>query len=436
MAPRENENINEVWLSDRDRFSVEALYHPDRVTQPLMKKNNRWVEVEWPYALEAIAHLTSHIQKTKGADQIAGIAGFSETTEAYYLFQKYIRALGSPHVDYRIRTLDFSDQSAADVLPQFSKPISDIASSDAVLLVGSNIRNEQPILSTRIFTASQDDLVVMAVNPVEYPFVFSLAEKMIDENIIQSLAEIAKALADLKKEKITGLEKITPSPSAKKIAEKLATAQNPLIFVGNYALHHPHASVIRGLLKHIEKLYHATVGYLSDGANSAGAAMAGCVPHHGVGGISVKTKGKNAKTLLCDDPVSAYFLLNVELELDCVYPDKAMQSLDQAELVVCLSTFATEKMHQYADFILPVAPFSETDGSFVNMCGQWQSFSAASVPHKDAKPAWKILRALATLSHLSGFSYKNVHAVRDAIEKQIATEISQATIAAVNLPVF
>lgn len=414
-VPRENEMINETWISDRDRFSVEALYHEDRVYKPLMKKNNQWVEVEWQYALEAIAHLTLHIQKEHGADQIAGIAGYSSTLEEYYLFQKLIRALGSNHVDHRIRELDFSDQLRRPLFPQLNCDISDIKNYDTLLLIGSNIRREQPIISTRIFTASQEKLSVMAVNPKEYDFVFPLSEKIIHENIIQSLMDIVAILQSSPTP--------TPTPThthttAKQIAERLRTSKSAL-FLGAYALHHPHASVIRDLANQIAALSNSTAGILTDGANSAGAWIAGCIPHRAEVGASVKQIGRDAGTLLTSNSALVYFILDTELEMDSAYAEKALENLSNAKCVVCFSTFASKKMREYADFILPIAPFTENEGTFVNVNGMWQSFKAASIPHGDSKPAWKILRVLANRMNFPGFDYESTSMIMDELKNKL-----------------
>ena len=409
-VPKENQAINEVWMSDRDRFSVEGLYHQDRVYKPQMKKNGQWVEVEWQYALDAIAHLTSHITEAAakaGAQesQIAGIADYSATVEEYYLFQKLIRALGSPNVDHRIRELDFTDQLRRPLFPQLNTTIADIENCDTILLVGSNVRYEQPIISTRIFKAYQDGLKVMAVNPVDYEFVYPLFEKMIDDNIIESLSDIVKALS------------IDASGNA--IAEQLKSSKHAAIFVGAFAQHHPHAATIRDLVHQISHLSGVTAGLLTDGANSAGAWIAGCVPHRASAGAIVNHIGKDAKALLTTDPVAAYFLLNTELENDSAYADKAMEALAQAKLVVCFNTFSTEKMREYADFILPITPYSENEGTYVNVNGVWQSFNAVGVPHIESKPAWKVLRVLANRMNLAGFNYETVNAVRDEIKSQL-----------------
>lgn len=418
-VPKENEAINETWMSDRDRFSVEGLYHKDRVYKPMMKKDDHWTEVEWSYAIEAVSHLTSHILKEYGHDQIAGLSGYSSTLEEYYLFQKLIRALGSDHVDHRIRECDFEDQTYRSLFPQLNTAIADIDNCDTILLIGSNVRFEQPIISTRIYKSTQENLSVLAVNPVDYPFVFPVETKMIDRDIIFSLAEIVGALANIKNEKNPFLN--SPSDSAIKIAEKLLSSQNKAIFVGAYAHHHPHASLIRELTHRIANLSGAKAGLLSDGANDAGAFIAGCLPHRGPAGSVVKTIGDDAKTLLTK-PVASYFLLNTEIELDCAYPEKALQTLSKAKLVVCFTSFVTEKMREYADFILPIAPFSENEGTFVNVNGEWQSFLPASIPHGDSKPAWKVLRAIANQLSLPGFAYDTAFSIRDALKTQIIQE--------------
>lgn len=403
-VPKENEKINETWMSDRDRFAVEGLYHHDRIYKPQMKKEGKWIEVEWQYALNAIAHLTSHIQKESGASQIAGITDYSATLEEYYLFQQVIRALGSPHVDHRIRESDFSDQTRRPLFPQLNTDIADIENCDTILLVGSNVRCEQPIISTRIFKATQENLSVMAVNPAEYNFVFPLSEKIIDDDIIAVLSDIVAVFSHTH-----------THTASKHIAEKLLSSKKPAIFLGAYAAHHPHAATIRDLCKQIAKLSHATVGLLTDGANSAGAWIAGCIPHRDAVGATVKTIGKDAKSLLTSDPVSAYFLLNTEIENDSAYPEKALENLSKAKLVVCFNTFTTEKMREYADFILPITLYSENEGTFVNVNGVWQSFTSVGPAHGESKPAWKVLRALANMLELPGFSYTSVNQIRDAL---------------------
>lgn len=411
-VPRENEAINETWMSDRDRFCVEGLYHEDRITKPLMKKKGEWCEVEWQYALEAIAHLTQHVIDEKGAASVAGIADYSSTLEEYYLFQQFIRALGSNNVDHRIREKDFTDQHLRSLFPKLNDAISDIESYDALLLIDSNVRHEQPIISTRIFKASEDKLSVMSVASKDHAFVFPLHEKIIDTNLIQSLAEVAKAVSVRVNGSVSieALSRIVPSTAAERIAEKLLSAEKAAIFVGAKAFRYEQASVVRALVRCIANLTNAHAGLLSEGANSAGAWIAGCVPHRGPVGETLIHTGLDAQALLTDKAANAYFILNAELENDAVYP--VLPALSKAELVVCISPFVTEKMREYADFILPSAPFTENEGTYVNACGQWQSFTPTVKLLDQAKPAWKIIRALANVMALPEFSQTAVSDIR------------------------
>lgn len=410
-VPRENEAINETWMSDRDRFCVEGLYHSDRVTKPLMKKHGEWVEVEWQYALEAIAHLTREFS----GNDIAGIADYSSTTEEYFVFQQFIRGLGSSHVDHRIREQDFSDQSVRPLFPQLNESIADIDHYDALLLLESNVRHEQPIIGTRIFKATQENLSVMSMSTKDHAFVFPLAEKIIQDDLIGALAQLSKALGV----DASGLTSVTVSDAAKNMAQKLLAAENPALFVGAKAFRHPKASTLRALLAAIKaKLPKLSVGVLSEGANSAGAWIAGCLPHRGAAGQICEKIGRNAQQLLTTQPAKAYFLLNAELEKDAAYD--VLPALTQADLVVCIGTFASEQMREYADFILPAVPFSENEGTYINACGTWQSFSAAVRPLDQAKPAWKIIRALATMMGLSTVDYVTVSEITDVLKAQYA----------------
>src|SRR3990167_6245917 len=389
-VPRENEAINEPWMSDRDRFCVEGLYHPDRIYKPLMKKNNAWMEVEWPYALEAIKHLTQHLIAENGASCIAGIAGYTATLEEYYLFQKFIRGLGSNHVDHRIREHDFSDQARLPLFPQANITMSDIDALDVLLLVGSNVRFEQPILSTRIYKATQDKLHVITVNPENYPFLFSADTDFDQADIVSALTQHQSAL----------IEKLSAGKSA--------------ILLGAHAQHHPCASEIRAWAHRIAEASQSTVGVLSDGPNSAGAWLAGCVPHRGAGGELLETSGRDAKTLLTHKPAQGYFILNAELENDAGYSVEA--ALAAAKMVVCLSTYTTEKMLEYANFILPISPFAENEGTYINLNGVSQAFHAATLPHGHSRPAWRVLCALARTLELTGFSYRDAFEIGDEVQ--------------------
>ncbi len=421
VVPRQNESINETWISDRDRFSYEGLHHQDRVTKPRMKKNGRWIEVDWERALVEIADRTRGIIQNQGEDQIAAIASPNSTTEELYVLQKLIRALGSNHIDHRIRGHDFSDQHLAPEFPNLGLKIAEIPDLTSIFLVGSNERFEQPMLGHRINMAKQEGAKVTVINPVDYPFTFAVDEKMIVTDIVQALAQVVKALADEKGVAYPALAEITPSDQAKRIASTLKQGESTGIFLGAFALEHQHAAVIRTLVRIIRELTNAHIGVMTNGANGSGAWLAGAVPHRSAAGEQVEKPGLTAKELLTTDPVRAYFLLNIEPELDTAYSAAALKALEDAGLVVCLTPFATDRMQEYADFILPIAPFSETAGTFVNIEGSWQHFSAVSVPHGESKPAWKVFRVLANLLELDGFEYQSAHQIKEELFAKVST---------------
>jgi len=421
-VPRENPDINETWISDRDRFSYEGVMHKDRCYDPMMKKGNDWVKATWQQVLDQIIHRLSAIDPA----QTAALASPNSTTEEFYLLQKLMRAMGSHNIDYRIHEQDFSDQNEVAAFPNIGVKIAEIEELSAILLVGSNIRYEQPMLSHRIKKAALNDADIFAVNPSDYTFTFPLSGKMITADIVDALAQIAKALADTAGEKQDALAQITPSDSAKLIAEKLKASERAGIFLGEFVMTHPNAAHIRALAHMIGKLSQTSVGYLSHGANAAGACLAGAIPHRGSAASTIDRIGLDAKALLTSDPVQAYFLLGLEPEFDAAYPAAAMQNLKAADMVVCLTPYVTETMKTYADFILPISPFTQTSGTFVNGEGTWQSFDAIAVPEGESKPAWKVLRAIARKLSLTGFNYKSTSDIRDKLKQKVDAMTSQA----------
>ena len=415
-VPRENDGVNETWMSDRDRFSHFAVYDDSRIYLPRIKKNEKWKEISWKEAFNTIKKRTKTIIEQQSVSQIGALLSSSATIEEYYLLQKWLRGLGGYNIDHRIRWQDFRDQDVFANFPSLGLPIAEIENLNAILLIGSNIRSEQPLISHRINKAHRKGAKILAINPMDYSFVFNLSEK-----IIVSPTVLVNVLVDI----ASALMKEKSSKKAKAVAEILASTKKSAIFLGEHALHHKEASKIRAWVDFISRKTKSTVGLLTEGANSAGAWLAGAVPHRLPGGKPTNLSGLNARAMLMSDPLKAYFLLNIEPEFDCTYPVKALQALEQAELVVSLTTFATPAMESYADILLPIAPFSESSGTYVNVEGRWQSFSPASTPKKDSQPAWKVLRILGNYFDLPGFSYKTI--------KEISREIRQ--IISLNSPI-
>ena len=422
VVPRENEGINEVWISDRDRFSYEGLYSDDRLTVPMIKKDGRWQEVEWVTALEFTAAELKSVAGSQGADRIGALASPTATTEELYLLQKLMRGMGSGNIDHRLRQSDFTDQDKAPLFPWLGQSVADLERADAVLLVGSYARKEQPIINHRLRKAALRGASMMVVNPLDDEFNYSLAHKLIvsPSRMVSALAGIAAALLgqgkDMNYAELLG--EIKPEASHEAIAEKLKTSASGMIFLGTLASAHPQFSILRALAGVVSELSGAQLGYLPEAANSCGAWLAGVLPHRGPGGQAAKPAGMHARAML-EPGLKAYLLLGVEPEMDCATPGLAIGALRQAEFVVSLTGYKSPLMMEYAQVLLPVALFAETSGTYVNAAGEWQSFSGAVVPLSEARPAWKVLRVLGNLLGLPGFDYLSSEDVLSELRHQL-----------------
>lgn len=397
-VPRENDAVNETWMSDRDRFGHFGLYHESRIYQPKIKINEKWIEVSWEEALTAIKIKIEALIKKQGASQIGALISPSATIEEHYLLQKWLRSLGSYNIDHRIRWQDFRDQNLFPTFPSLGIPIADIENLNVILLIGSCVRFEQPLISHRINKAYLEGAKILAINPMDYPFVFKVHEK-----IIVSPQKLLEVLCTVANEK------------SHTIVEMLRKGEKSAIFLGEHALHHAEASEIRAWAHFIGEKCEASVGFLTEGSNSAGAWLVGAVPHRGLAGKLLDSPGLDAKAMLTTNPLKTYFLLNFEPELDCAYAAEAKRTLINAEFVVCLTTFHSSEMESYADILLPIAPLPESGGTFVNAEGRWQSCMPASIPENNSQPAWKVLRILGNFFGLSGFDYRTLQEVRDSL---------------------
>ena len=421
VVPRENEEINETWISDRDRFSYEGLNSDDRLQTPMVKLDGMWQAVDWNTALEMAVKGLQKIINDKGVDQLGTLLSPSSTSEEMYLAQKLMRALECHNVDHRLRQQDFSDQDDAPVFPWLGQPIENLERIDAALLIGSNVRKDQPIAGHRVRKAAMAGAKIMVVNPMDYDFHFPVANKLIVDprQMGVTLAAIAKSLL-----KITGkkppeglaalLKAVESSDAHTAIAGNLAAAHNGTIILGLSALTHPELSTIRVLAGLIAKLSNCNLGYLTDGSNASGAWLSGMVPHRSVAGQHSDKTGLNAYDML-QSPLSGYVISGFDPDLDCANPSKAMESLKQADFVVSLSMYNSESLQQVSDVMLPIAPFTETSGTYVNIEGRWQSFNAVVPPLGEARPAWKIWRVLGNMFNISGFEYMSSEEVKNEV---------------------
>jgi NADH-quinone oxidoreductase subunit G len=356
MVPRENSHINETWISDRDRFSYEGLYHADRVAKPLIKKNGAWQECDWQTAIEFAVTGLQKVITTNSADQVGALASPNATVEEFYLLQKIMRGMGSAHIDHRLRQTDFSDQDCFAGFPGFQISFAEMEQCDTIFLIGSNIQKEAPAAFLRLRKASRQGAKIIALNAVDYPFSFDVAEKCIaaPDEIALVLAGIAQALG------MDVAANVAAKPFYATAAKQLQEGKKVCFILGNVAMNATHAALIRSLSLRIANKLGATLNLLTEGANTAGAWLAGAVPHRGV---AIAKQGLHAKAML-QNPLKAYVLLNVEPELDCANPVAASAALEQAEFVVSLSLFKNSVIDQHANVILPIAAFTETSGSY------------------------------------------------------------------------
>ena len=403
VLPLENEEINECWLSDRDRFSYEGLNAPERLTKPLIKQGGVWKEVEWNQALDYVAHALRDVAKEHGPEAIGALVSPHATLEEMYLAGKLMRGIGSGNVDFRLRQSDFSGRRLGT--PWLGMKIAELNKLDRVLLVGSFLRKDQPLVAQRLRQAAKRGAQISVVHAADDDLLMAVSGKLIAAPSLlpERLAQVVKAVAELKGA-ASGLE-VTVSPEARQIAESLASGQNTAVLLGSFAQQHERAATLNALAQQLAGYLGGRCGLLGEAANSVGGYAAKAVPTAG---------GMNAAQMLAE-PRKAYVILGAEPELDCADGAQAVAALQQAETVVVLSPFKSEAAMAYADAILPVSPFTETSGTFVNMEGRVQSFQAVNRPLGDTRPGWKVLRVLGNLLKLEGFDQESSEAVRGEI---------------------
>jgi NADH-quinone oxidoreductase subunit G len=414
VLPIENEDINECWLSDKDRFSYEGLNSAERLTKPMIKQGGKWLEVEWQVALEYVANGLRQIAHESGAENIGALATPHSTLEELYLLQKLVRGLGSHNVDFRLRQSDFSADNKQSGAPWLGMAVADINLVDRFLLVGSFLRKDHPLLASRVRQATKKGAQINLIHAADDDLLMPIANKEIvaPTEMTTVLAQVLKALATAKHATLDAsvqqlVQSVTPSAIAQAMADSLASGARVAVLLGNFAQQHPQASQLQLLAQHIAALCGATFGYFGEAANSVGGYLAQAVPFAGA------EHGMNASAMLAAQR-KAYILLNVEAELDMQDPQQALAAMGAADMVVALSAYKHHAI-EYADVLLPIAPFTETSGTFISSEGRVQSFKGTVQPLGEARPAWKVLRVLGNMLNIPGFNYNNSEAVRDEV---------------------
>jgi len=406
VLPRENEEVNECWISDKERFSYEALNTAERLVQPMIRVDGVLREVEWNVALDYVAHALQDIAKTHGGDSIAALAAPHATLEELHLLQKLTRALGSGSVDFRPRRRDFSADGKLAGTPWLGLKLAEIKDLDAALVVGSFLRKDHPLLAQRLRQAARNGSKVSLISVANDDQLIKLhaTATVAPSDLARQLAGVVKAAAQLKKTAVpAGLEAVEPCATSKSIAESLIEGQKCAIFLGNVAEQSMQAAQIQALAQELATLTGATFGFLGEAANSVGGYVAKALP-----------TALNAYEMFAQ-PRKAYLLLGVEAELDCHNPQQAVAALKQAALTVALTAFKNATLLETADVLLPVTPFTETSGTFVSTEGRVQSFNGVVRPRGDARPGWKVLRVLGNVLALPGFDYDSSEQIRDEI---------------------
>ena len=403
VLPLENEAVNECWISDRDRFSYEALNGDSRLTQPMIKQAGQWHAVDWNTALGYVADGLKRVKAEFAAEPNFGIGALghvSSTVEEFHLLAKLARGLGSQSVDHRLRHSDFAAAPAGQA-HWLGTSVASLSTLDRAFVIGSFLRKDHPLFAQRLRQAARRGAQVSSLNAAHDDWALPVAHTLTaaPSQWLVQLADVAAAIA--KSRNVPAPLPADPGPHAQAVAASLLSGERKAVLLGNAAAQHPHASALLAVAGWIAEQVGATVGFLGEGANAVGAQLVGAMP--GPGGL-------NAGQML-SQPMKALLLLNTEPVLDSADAAATRRALANSGLVVALTPFK-DTMADLADVMLPIAPFTETAGSFVNAEGRLQSFHGVVKPAGDARPGWKVLRVLGNLLGLTGFEFETAEDVR------------------------
>jgi len=417
VVPRANEAINETWLADRDRFSYEGIY-AGRVEQPMIRVGGALRPASWDEALEAASAGISRAASNGGAG-LGAWAAPTSTVEEGFLLQRLLRHLGSDNLDHRLRRRDFRLQDRDPTFPWLGLTLAELEQADAIVVVGAHLRREAPLIAHRVRKAALRGASVAFVNPTRLEYLHPVAGYL--ETGLDLVGGLRRLLTD------------SPDGEAAAILGRLRGAARPLILLGQIAGRHPRLADLRQAAGELARQCSARIGYLSEGANSAGLALAGVLPHRGAGGVPVARAGRNLAEMQ-DQPLAGLVLLNVEPEHDCADGARAVAAVEAAGFVLAMSPYLSPALEAHADVVLPVGTFAETAGTFVNCEGRWQSFQGVAAPVGASRPGWKVLRVLGNLLQVPDFDYASADEVRDVVHAVAATVQPDNTVAVTAIP--
>jgi NADH-quinone oxidoreductase subunit G len=417
MVPRENEEINETWIADRDRFGFEGMYSADRVSEPMIRIDGALRAVDWEVALNAAAEGLQKAATAHGAGGSGFLASPMATVEELYLLAQIARGLGSANIDHRLRQLDFRAQGSEATFPNLGLKIADVERLDGVLLIGANLRHEMPMLAHRVRKAAirSGGAKVAFLNPRRFEYMFPVAAYALAETdlAVELAAVVRAAAAAVNKPVPAGVLAAEVGDTHRAAAQALLNGTRRAVILGTLAQRHPAYSQLKALAAMLAELCAASVGCITEGANAAGAYLAGAVPHRSPGGAPAATSGLSARAML-ESALPAYVLFGgIDPASDIAVESRA---LGAAQLLVAVTTHLPENLRSMVHVVLPIASFAESSGTFVNAEGRWQSWAGAAKPPGEARPGWKVLRVLANLLNLHGVDYVSSEEVREALK--------------------
>ena len=418
VVPRPCEDINETWIADRDRYSYEGIYSDDRLAKPQVRQSDgTWREVEWDAALAAAADGLKAVSDGKGG--VGVLAHPSSTLEELYLLSRLAEGLGTSNIDHRLRQRDFRDAAGDPLAPSLGLPIADVDRLESLLVIGSHLRHELPLLAHRVRKAALKGAKVSFINPRRFDYLFPVSQYVVSGaggDIAELAAVLRAALGDTAAPAGVAdlVGRAEPTDAHRAIADSLKSGERRAIWLGALALRSARYSELRLLARALASATGSAFGELAEGGNAAGAPLAGVLPHRAAGGSPRPTAGLTARQML-EQPLAGYLLLNCEPWSDAARP-QALEVLQKAHCIVAVTAFASEEMKRVAHVLLPAGVFAETSGTYVNLEGRWQSQAGASRPLGASRPAWKILRVLGNQLELPNFEYQSSEQIRDELK--------------------
>jgi len=424
VVPLENEAINECWLSDRDRFSYEALNSEDRLSAPMLKRDGVWHEVDWATAIAYAAHALEGVKAQHAAQAIGILAAANSSMEEHFMLAAIAQGLGGAAIDSRLRQIDFSVDAGLSGAPWLGMAIEEVNHLQRLLLIGSFLRKDHPLIAARVRAAVKQGLVVSEVHavgddllmpianrallsPSRWPQFLALVLKQLRSQLALEAASMPAVAPDMKDwvDSMALLASPEDLQLAKAMAQSMQSGERKAIWLGSSVRSHAQYGQIHALAQAIAQHCGARLGVLVEAANAVGAWQLGL---HALG-----SQRSNAQQMI-NEPRKAYIVYQNEPEYDHAQADSSLEALASAETVIVMSAYRSEAMMQYADCLLPIASFTETAGTVVNMEGRRQSYSAVVKPLGQSRPGWKVLRVLADLLKIPSLEFETIEDLRSS----------------------